>query len=115
MQDTPWVREFPGSITVCDAEGIVLDLNDRAAETFATDGGRELVGKNLLDCHPEPSRTKLEGLLESGQLNAYTVEKDSKKQLIYQTPWYADGEYRGLVELALPLPDPLPHFIRDGG
>jgi PAS domain-containing protein len=113
MQDIPWAQEFPGSITVCDAAGVILDLNDRAAETFAKDGGRELVGKNLLDCHPEPSRTKLHGLLASGQLNAYTIAKGGQKKLIYQAPWYVDGEYRGLVEFALPLPDQLPHFVRD--
>ena len=114
MQDIPWVKEFPGGITVCDADGVILEMNDGAAEAFAKDGGRELVGRNLLDCHPEPSRTKLHGLLASGQLNAYTIEKGGAKKLIYQAPWYVDGEYRGLVELALPLPDPLPHFVRDG-
>jgi SpoVK/Ycf46/Vps4 family AAA+-type ATPase len=52
-------------------------------------------------------------LLASGQLNVYTIEKGGQKKLIYQAPWYVDGEYRGLVELALPLPDQLPHFVRD--
>ena len=45
--------------------------------------------------------------------DAYTIEKGGQKKLIYQAPWYVDGEYRGLVELALPLPDTLPHFVRD--
>ncbi len=113
MPDVPWVQEFPGDITVCDAEGVILELNDGAAETFAKDGGRELIGTNLLDCHPEPSRTKLKELLASGRVNAYTIEKDGAKKLIYQTPWYENGQYRGLVEVTLPLPDPLPHFVRD--
>jgi hypothetical protein len=115
MQEPPWAKEFPGDITVCDAAGIVVQLNDSAAETFAEDGGRELIGSNLLDCHPEPSRTKLHELLASGQLNAYTVEKAGVKKLVYQAPWYVGGEYRGLVELSLPLPDTLPHIIRDSG
>ena len=113
MQDVPWAKEFPGAITVCDAEGRILALNDGAAEMFAKDGGRELIGRSLLDCHPEPSRTKLNDLLASGQLNVYTVEKEGAKKLIYQAPWYEDGQYRGLVEISLPLPDPLPHFVRD--
>ena len=113
MPDVSWTKELPADITVCDAQGIILDLNDNAAETFAKDGGRALIGKNLLDCHPEPARTRLKGLLASGQSNAYTIEKGGKRRLVYQSPWYENGEYRGLVELSLPLPDPLPHFVRD--
>ena len=49
------------------------------------------------------------------KVNAYTTEKGGVKRLVYQAPWYEDGEYRGLVEVALVLPDVLPHFVRDGG
>ena len=45
---------------------------------------------------------------------ADTIEKDGVKKLVYQAPWYEDGEYRGLVEVTLVLPDALPHFVRDG-
>jgi len=114
MTSIPWAKGFPGNITVCDADGVILEMNDRAAETFAKDGGRGLVGSNLLDCHPEPSRTRLQELLASRKVNAYTIEKGGVKKLIYQAPWYEDGEYRGLVEVALVLPDVLPHFVRDG-
>jgi hypothetical protein len=64
-----------GTITVCDTARVILAMNGRAVEQFAKDGGQELVGSNLLDCHPEPSRTKLQELLSSGKLNAYTIEK----------------------------------------
>lgn len=114
MQDVSWVKEFPGDVTVCDANGVILQMNDRAAKTFAKDGGRELIGTNLLDCHPEPSRSKVRDLLVTPQVNAYTIEKNGAKKLIYQAPWYENGEYRGLVEVSVPLPDPLPHFVRDG-
>jgi transcriptional regulator with PAS, ATPase and Fis domain len=114
MSEIAWVKEFPGAITVCDTAGVILAMNDRAAEQFAKDGGQELVGGNLLDCHPEPSRTKLQELLSSGKMNAYTIEKNGSKKLIYQTPWYENGEYRGLVEIAVPLPETLPHFVRKG-
>ncbi len=114
MPNTPWSKEFPGDITVCDADGVIVEVNDHAAETFAGYGGRDLIGENLADCHPEPSRTKLKELLASGQLNAYIVEKDGKQKLIYQAPWYENGQYRGLVELSLPLPNPLPRVVRDG-
>lgn len=49
----------------------------------------------------------------SGRINSYTIEKGGAKKLIYQAPWYENGRYRGLVEVSLPLPDTLPHFVRD--
>lgn len=107
-----WTREFPGAITVCDRDGTILDMNDRAAQVFAADGGRALIGRNVLDCHPEPARTKLRGLLGSGKPNVYTIEKNGVRKLIYQAPWYQDGEYRGFVELSLEIPEAMPHFVR---
>jgi transcriptional regulator with PAS, ATPase and Fis domain len=107
-----WVKEFPGAITVCDHDGIILEMNDRAHEAFREDGGRSLIGSNALDCHPEPSRSKLKHLLESGETSAYTIEKKGIWKLIYQTPWYEDGEYRGFVELSLVIPAQMPHFVR---
>jgi tRNA U38,U39,U40 pseudouridine synthase TruA len=114
MTSIAWAKEFPGDITICDAAGVILDMNDCAAESFTKDGGRRLVGSNLLDCHSETSRSKLQQLLAAGKVNAYTIEKGDVKKLIYQTPWYEDGKHRGLVEVALVLPDVLPHFVRDG-
>jgi hypothetical protein len=115
MASIPWAKQFPGGITVCDVAGVILDMNDRAAAAFVEEGGRGLIGSNLLDCHPEPSRTKLQELLAARKVNAYTIEKGGVKKLIYQAPWFEDGEYRGLVEVTLVLPDALPHFVRDGG
>ena len=104
---------FPAAITVCDPDGIILEMNAKAAEAFAEDGGRGLIGKNLLDCHPEPARSKMERLLDKQQKNVYTIEKNGKKKLIYQTPWYKDGVYSGFVELSIEIPFEMPHFIRD--
>ncbi len=109
-----WVKEFPGAVTVCDAAGVILAMNDRSAEVFEKDGGRALVGRNLLDCHTEPSRSKVAALLASRQPNAYTIEKRGIRKLIYQAPWYRDGTYAGLVELSLEIPAEMPHFVREG-
>jgi len=111
MQD--WLREFPGAITVCDADGIILSMNERAVETFAKDGGAALVGRNVLDCHPEPARSKLAAQLRGERVNVYTIEKGGVRKLIYQAPWYEDGTCRGLVELSLEIPETMPHFKRD--
>ncbi len=113
MNDLSWTKEFPGSVTLCDTAGVILQMNDASASLFAKYGGRDLIGRNLLDCHPEPSRSKLAEMLATGRANAYTIRKNGAKKLIYQSPWYEQGQYRGLVEIALSLPDEVPHFDRD--
>jgi transcriptional regulator with PAS, ATPase and Fis domain len=112
MTNHAWIKEFPAAITVCDAEGIILEMNDKAALTFEKDGGYKLVGSNMLDCHPDPARTKVELLLAAREKNVYTIEKNGVKKMIFQSPWYLDGAYAGFVELSLIIPSEMPHFIR---
>ncbi len=107
-----WIREFPGAVTVCDKEGTILLMNERAVSVFAADGGAALVGTNVLDCHPEPARSKLRTMLAEGRTNVYTIEKNGTKKLIYQAPWFESGINRGFVELSLDIPFLLPHFVR---
>ena len=99
-------------ITICDGNGVILEMNDKSAKLFEADGGRALIGKSLFDCHPEPARSKLRRLLEERRTNVYTIEKNGVKKLIYQSPWMEEGEYRGFVELALEIPFDMPHFVR---
>jgi hypothetical protein len=108
-----WVKQFPGAVTVCDPEGIIIEMNDRAALIFKEDGGRTLIGKNVFDCHPEPARSELADLMKARQRNVYTIEKNGVRKLIYQSPWYRDGEYAGFIELSLEIPFEMPHFVRD--
>lgn len=110
--NTDWMQEFPGAVTVCDREGIILYMNDRSRNTFAEEGDTSLIGSSLLDCHPEPARAKLRQMLANAERNVYTIEKKGKHKLIYQCPWYQDGEYAGLVEMSLEIPDNMPHFVR---
>ena len=112
MSEHEWIKEFPATVTVCDAEGIILEMNDKAAETYESDGGYALIGRNVLDCHPEQARLKTESLLAAQTKNVYTIEKKGVKKLIYQSPWYRDGQFAGIVELALEIPFELEHFIR---
>ena len=109
-----WSDEFPGGVTVCDRNGVIIEMNEKSAKTFEADGGRALVGTNLLACHPEPSRSQVADLLANPRVNAYTIEKRGAHKLIYQAPWFQDGAYKGLVELSLEIPESMPHFIRAG-
>ena len=109
-----WVKEFAGAVTVCDPDGIIQEMNDRSVTTFQADGGEKLIGANLLDCHPQSARAKLQHLMDTQTANVYTIEKNGVKKLVYQTPWYQDGQYAGFVELVLEIPDQMPHFVRGG-
>ena len=113
MSGIDWIEEFPGAVTVCDTEGRIVEMNGKSREVFAADGGAKLVGTNVLECHPEPSRSKLEGMMAEGRTNVYTIQKNGKRKLIYQTPWTEDGVYAGFVELSLEIPWDMPHFNRD--
>lgn len=56
--------------------------------------------------------TKLVQLIKEQATNAYTIEKNGVKKLIYQTPWYENGEFMGLVEFSLEIPFEMPHYVR---
>ena len=105
-----WIKEFPAAVTVCDKNGVILEMNDRSCRMFAKDGGAGLMGKNLLDCHPEYARKKIEKMLEQPHTHCYTTEKNGKKKLIYQSPWFENEEFMGLVEIVMELPEDMPHY-----
>jgi hypothetical protein len=44
-------------------------------------------------------------------VNVLPIEKDGISKLVYQTPWYADGEYSGFVAVELVLPSPMQEII----
>jgi len=108
-----WIKEFPASITVCDANGKISEMNDKSCITFKNDGGKKLIGQNLMDCHPEPAKSRLKTMLETKKENVYTIEKDCRKKLIFQSPWFEQGIYKGFVELSLEIPFEIPNFVRD--
>jgi hypothetical protein len=108
-----WVDGFPGEITVCDSAGVILEMNPKAEEDFKEEGGRKLIGTDLLDCHPEDAKVKLKELMEKRQVNVYTTEKAGVRKLVCQAPWYVAGEYRGFVEISLVIPGEIPSLIRD--
>ena len=107
-----WAKEINVAITVSDREGNIIEMNDKSADVFSKYGGRNLIGQRLNDCHSERSIDIMNEIIRSKSTNVYTIEKNGVKKLIYQTPWYINGEYAGLVELSMVIPENLPHFIR---
>lgn len=105
-----WDKELGASVTVTDANGIILWMNDMARSKLSD--GRDLVGQNVFDCHPEPSRTMTINLYKSRQPNHYTISKAGQRKIIHQMPWSRDGVFAGFVEISIPIPETLPHKVR---
>lgn len=105
-----WVKELPVSITVCDVDGIIIEMNNKAKATF---GGKDRIGESLYNCHQPRSIEMIRNMLKSGEPHTYTIEKAGMKKLIHQQAWYKDGNIAGLVEFSIILPPELPHYKRD--
>ena len=84
-----WAKEMNCAVTVCDKEGVIVYMNDKAKETFASHG--DLVGKSLIPCHSERSRGIIAELLRTSGSNAYTIQKNGLRKMIYQTAWKENG------------------------
>lgn len=106
------VNELPFAVTVCDTQGIVLYMNERSIETFQKYGGADVVGTSLFLYHHGKSAEILKRLLDTAGKNAYTIEKNGVKKLIYQSPWFENEKFAGLIELSLEIPFEIPHYIR---
>ncbi len=105
-------EEVGFAVTVCGKDGTILDMNKKSIQTFIKPGMESIIGKNVLDCHPEPARTMLADMLANPRTNAYTIEKNGIKKLIYQTPWYENGEYQGFMEVSMEIPFQMKHMVR---
>ena len=113
MFDKAWFEKINIGITVSDCEGKIIYMNEKSAEIWEKSGGRDLLGKSLFDCHPEPAKTMLADLLAHQHTNCYTIEKNSQKKLIYQTPVYDEnGNYSAYAELSIELPTEMKNFER---
>jgi transcriptional regulator with PAS, ATPase and Fis domain len=112
MGNSNWIKYFKGAFTVCNKDGIIVEMNEQAKKTFESNGGDKLLGTNIFDCHPEPSKSILKDIIENKRTNVYTIEKNNVKKLIYQAPIIENGEYKGIVELSLEIPFDMPHFVR---
>ncbi len=114
MTEHDWMKDFPASINICDKNGTLIYLNKKAAKSFEKEGGDNLLGTNIIDCHPPgKSREKLFDMLENRSINYYMIEKNNMRKFIYQAPWYDDGEFMGIAEIVMEIPGELLLHKRD--
>lgn len=109
--DLDWAQDMNCAVTVCDKDGVVVYQNDKSLETFAKSG--DMRGRNLIPCHNERSQGIIKHMLETGESNCYTITKNGRKKMIYQTPWRVDGKVAGLVEISMVITEDMPHYNRD--
>lgn len=107
----PYFEEADIAVTICDKEGKIIEMNGQSREVNLKPG-QDLIGKNVLDCHPEPARSLLKHLMTQEEKHVYTITKGSREKLIYQIPWYQEGAYAGFIELSMIIPEEMPHYIR---
>ncbi len=100
-------KEINVSITVSDTEGNVIYMNDKSKNVFG-----DMVGKNMMSCHKSSSQEIIKRLVDNKETNVYTIQKGDLKKMIYQTPWYENGEIKGLIEYSIILPEEMPHYVR---
>lgn len=105
-----WAEQVGCAVTICDADCRILFMNEHSRQTFARHG--DIIGHDLMQYHPAHAQAKIREMLSTGSTNAYTIEKEGIKKLIYQTPWRRDGKIAGLVEFSIPLPADMPHYVR---
>jgi len=111
---TSWLDEDEAAITICDLKGIIVYMNERSVKAFTKyDDTGVTIGSSLVECHPEPARSKLLSMLKTPQTNVYTIEKRGIKKLIRQSPWLKDGVFSGVVELSFEIPGVMAHHIRE--
>lgn len=112
MQDCiDWAEKICCALTICDKECKILYMNERSRATFARHG--DIIGHDLMQYHPPHAQAKIREMLTEGTTNAYTISKGGIKKLVFQTPWWKDGEVGGLAEFSIPLPSDMPHYDRD--
>ena len=107
-----WVENYPVAVSVCDTHGTIIAMNRLALDLFSKSGGETLLGTSLFACHPEPANVILRRLLQEQTANTYYTEKNGIRKLVHQAPWYNEGQFGGLTETILLLPEQIPTKLR---
>ena len=73
-----YFQEADIAVTVCDKTGKIIDMNEQSRQVNLKPG-QELIGSNVLDCHPEPARSMLEDDASGAKARLYDREEWAKE------------------------------------
>lgn len=91
-------------VVICDLEHTIIYMNPAAIDRYQRWGGKELIGKSLLDCHNGKSKEMIikvvEWFGESGENNlVYTFYNEKENKDVYMVALRNDvGELIGYYE-----------------
>ena len=103
-------------VVLCDLEHTIIYMNPAAGERYAKQGGMDLVGKSLLDCHSPQANEMIEKVVawfrESGEHNLiYTFRNEKENKDVYMVAlrdesgtligYYEKHEYRNRETMKL--------------
>ena len=92
------------AVVICDLEHTIIYMNPTAEKRYQRWGGKELLGKSLLNCHNEKSKEMIIRVLEwfkkSGKNNfVYTSYNEKENKDVYMVALRNDaGELIGYYE-----------------
>lgn len=102
------------AITITDENGNYIDMNNCSKIVNLKDINKTVVGRNIDSCHNAKSMEIIKRMMTEGVKNIYTITKNGREKLIYQSPWFKqDGSFGGLVEVTMFIPKQMPHYDRD--
>jgi transcriptional regulator with PAS, ATPase and Fis domain len=112
MTDLNWIQAMTEAAIVCDKEGIILEINDKAL-VFNNREREDLIGTNVVDCHQENNHPKVRQLLQAGKHDMHIIHTNDTQFISYFSPWQKDGEYAGLIEFILEMPAHKLHLLHE--
>ena len=94
------------AVTIADQDFQITFMNDQACAFYAEDGGAELVGKDLLDCHNAEHAALIRDAYaryRAGDLTPTRYHRaqneDGAPESIVHIPLIVEGQFRGIAEL----------------
>ena len=64
------IDQDTSAVVICDLQHTVVYMNPAACERYAKYGGSLLVGNNLLDCHDDSSRDRIQKVINWFKMSA---------------------------------------------
>jgi hypothetical protein len=93
------------AVTITDENYLITFMNDRSMAYYADDGGAELIGKDVLNCHKAEHQAIIREAYGRYRAGDYTPtryrekKEDASAMSIVHIPLVVDREFRGLAEL----------------